>query len=83
MYFPSKFGCYPDKPKKKKKFKAKKKKGKQIKRRPRLLRRRRNFSKRRIIKKLQNLHQSRYKNKIAAVGTVMKKVISQMNVQNK
>ena len=31
MYFPSKFGCYPDKPKKKKKFKAKRKTGKQIK----------------------------------------------------
>ena len=31
MYFPSKFGCYPDKPKKKKKFKAKKKEGKKIK----------------------------------------------------
>jgi len=31
MSFPSKFGCYPDRPKKKKKFKAKKKKGKQIK----------------------------------------------------
>jgi len=31
MYFPSKFGRYPDKPKKKKRFKAKKKKGKQIK----------------------------------------------------
>ena len=31
MYFPSKFGCYLDKPKKKMKFKAKKEKGKQIK----------------------------------------------------
>ena len=31
MYFLSKCGCYSNKPKKKKKFKAKKKKGKQIK----------------------------------------------------
>ena len=42
MHFSSKFGCYPDKPKKKEKFKAKKKEGKKIRSPLNLSRRKRN-----------------------------------------
>ena len=52
MYFSSKFGCYLDKPKKKRKFKANKKKGKQIKKSTEPFKRKKTFFKKKYKKEI-------------------------------
>ena len=82
MYFPSKFGCCPDKPKKKKKFKPRNRTERRSRNLLNLSKRRKTSLTKRIRKikrKPINLHRSRFKNKIVDVGAVLKKDVTLMN----